>query len=76
MKIISDSENKAVYEMYEANKEFFASDKSDRNSSSDIFLLLDKFLRNVNDVEELEKIDLPKEYLDKINLVEELLNEL
>jgi len=74
--IISDLEKKAVYEMYEVNKEFFVFDKKDRNSSSDIFLLLEKTLNDIQTIEELEKIDFPKEYLDKIHLVESILDEL
>ena len=73
-KIISDLEKKAIYEVYEANKEFFVFGKEDRDSSSDIFLLLEKSLKDVQTIEELEKIDFPKEYLDKINLVESIFN--
>ena len=74
--IISDLEKKAVDEMYEINKEFFTFGKEDRNSSSDIFLLLEKSLKDVQTIEDLEKIDFPKEYLHKLNLVESMLDEL
>ena len=74
--IISDLEKKAADEMYEINKEFFTFGKEDRNSSSDIFLLLEKSLKDVQTIEELEEIDFPKEYLHKLNLVESMLDEL
>ena len=73
-KIVSDLEKQAIYQAYEESKEMFG-DVELRNSHSDIFLLLDEHFKDCETIEELEKTEMPKDYKEKLQVIEEMWNE-
>ncbi|SFP61089.1 hypothetical protein [Hydrogenimonas thermophila] len=73
-KIISDLEKKAVYQAYKENSEIISEIKV-KNKHSDIFLLLDKHFEDCETIEELEKTEMPKEYREKLQIIEEIWDE-